>query len=478
MAITVKSFSQIVYELIGWVQTHCADVDDFNDGSINKSYLEAIALELDFSNLQIENAQAAQTINAATGVDLDAKVGDYGVVRNAAIAATGQLMFVLSAPAPVGGFVIGAGTIVSTPASFNPYAAVEFKTVTALTIPAGQTTGYVSGIAIVPGSAGNQALNSIVVLTTNVPGVKGVTNSMPFTGGSDTESDSALRARGKLALLGTVNDLSSAFQAAAAGVPSVLSAAVAGFGDPLMTRDGGQGGKVDVYYQASQNIQQTSESFKFNGYFLGGDYHFSPFQYAPPNRNVLRSCPVTAIVSVQNITQGTTISPAQYALVNDALIPNSDRADDYLHWVSTAGSAQGDLLTVTFNFDSTVGAVRAAVEKRRGATVDILVRAGQQVPVNITVTVNSETTASVQALQASLGSYLAVVLASKTLNQDLLQSQLAQLIMEYAGVQNLVLPFGLLSTGLTGVSDILVNESQYIVPGTISVVVQPPLSIQ
>ena len=479
MSITVKAFSQIVYELIGWVQTHCPDIDDFNDGSINKTYLEAVALTLDFSNLQIENAQSAMAISTASGADLAAKVGDYGLTPNPAVASAGTLMFVLSSPAPLGGFVIGLGTVVSTPASFNPYSAVEFQTSVALTIPSGETTGYVSGTALVAGAAGNQATGAISVLTTNVPGVLGVENSTPFPGGADAASDTPLRARGVLALLGLVNDLSQAFQAAAAGTPTVISAAVAGFGDPLMTRDSGQGGKVDVYYQAVQNSVQTTESFVFNQYSSGGDYYFSPYQYAPPNRNVLRCIPVLAIQSVQNITQSTTIPSTQYSLVSDSTVfANSDRAQDYLHWSSTAGINQGDTLQVLFTYDATVGAVRQSCEPKRGASVDLLAKPGQQIPVNVAFTVNATTILGVVALQAALTNYITLVLSAKTLNQDLLQAQLTQMIMQYAGVQNVQLPLSLLSTTSSGVSDIYVNEAQYIVPGTISVIVQPPLSIQ
>lgn len=480
MAVTVKLFTQIVNELIGWMQIHAREIDDYNDGSIVKSELEAIALQLDYSNLQIENAQAAEAILTSTGVDLELKVADYGIKRKDAVKAAGQLQFVLTAPAPITGFTIQAGTIVSTPPSFNPYDAVEFQTTIDLTITSGNTTGAVGATATVAGAASNQPVGAVTVLTTAVSGVQGVINTTAFTGGSDSESDSSLQNRGIAAFVSSANDKAISFQSAVSDVPGILAAAVAGYGDPIMVRDNGNGGKADIYYQGVPNVQQTTETFTFRHLINSGDYSFSPYVYAPPAFNVLRNIPVVSIVSVTNLTTAAIVPPAQYALVLDTsqAFGGSDRAADTLHWFSTAGISDGDQLEVAFTYNAMVGTARAAAETKRGATVDLLVKPGFAVPVNVAITVNAKTQVSIPTVRAALEQTLTTLLATRLLNQDLLQAAVIQKVLQVSNVQNLQVPLDLLSIGLTGVSDIIVNEAQYITPGSIAVNVLPPLTIQ
>jgi uncharacterized phage protein gp47/JayE len=479
MSVTVKLFTQILNELVGWVQTHTAEIDDFNDGSIAKTLLEALAFELDFSNLQIENAQAASAIDLASGIDLDLKVGDYGITRKPALPSSGTMQFTLAAPAPFGGFVIPANTVVSTPARFNPYDAIEFTTDADLVIAQGQTVGTTAATAVVPGAASNQSVGAVTVLVNTIAGVQGVTNTSAFTGGTDEESDASLRVRGKAAFTSVANDLASSFQAVVLAVEGVLSVAVAGFGDPLMTRDNGQGGKVDVYFQAGQNLQTAVETYVFNTLINGGNYFFSPYIYAPPSFNVLRNVPVTQILQVKNVTTSAIIPSSQYSLVLDSsFFGDTDRAADALQWSSTAGITNGDVLEVTFKYDAMLAATRKAAETKRGVSVDLVTKKGVAVPVNATMTVNAKPGFNLVQLQSDLNALVSTYLASRLLNQDVLQSQLILLVGKFNGVQNVQLPLDLLSTTMSGVSDIIVDEAHYIVPGIVNILVKPPLDIQ
>lgn len=480
MAITVKLFTQIVAEMIGWMQVHAPEIDDYNDGSIVKSEIEALALQLDYANLQIENAQSAAAILTASGVDLDLKVADYGIKRKEAVAATGQVRFTLTSAAPIGGFTIQKGTIVSTPPAFNPYSAVSFETTADLVIPAGQTVGTISAIAQVAGVASNQPIAAIIVLTTAITGIQLVTNTTPFTGGADAESDTSLRGRGIAAFTGTITDKAESFESAASGVTGILSASAAGYGDPVMARDNGQGGKVDIYYQGTADIEIAIENFSYTPIVISGDLLFSPYVYAPPTFNTLRNIPVTSITEVYNVTTSVVIPAGQYTLVNDtsAAFGGSDRAQDTLHWLSTSGLTAGDIIRVTFTYNAMVGAARAAAEQKRGVTVDLLVKPGIPVPVNISITVNAKSVAAIPSVQAQLPVVLTALLSTKLLNQDLLQSAVVQKVLQTANVQNLFLPIDLLSTGVSGTSDIIVDKVHYIVPGTVQVNVLPPLTIQ
>ncbi len=479
MSITIKLFTQILNELVGWAQTHADEFDDFNDGATMKTLLEALAFEVDFSNLQIEAAQNAAAIDSASGVDLDLKVADYGVVRKPAVQAAGTLQFTLAAVAPAEGFTVPAGTVVSTVAQFNPYDAIEYTTQADLVIAAGLTSGLTGALANVAGAAGNQAEEAITVLVTSISGVLAVENTTSFSGGTDAETDASLRTRGKAAFLAVTNDREQAFRAAVLAVSGMQAVAVAGFGDPVMTRDNGQGGKVDIYTQIAENLQTAVEIFTYNPASLSGDYRFSPFVYAPPAFNVLRNVPVRSITSVENLTTAAVISASNYELENDdTVFALSDRAQDTLHWLSTAGLSSGDQIRVTFVYNAAIAAARQAAETKRGATLDLMVKEATPTPVNVSMVVNGNVGQDPVVLKATLETVLSQYLNSRLLNQDILQAVLVILIGRYNGVQNVSLPLQVLSTGVSGVSDIIVDKAHYVVAGTVQVTVLAPLDIQ
>ncbi len=72
---------------------------------------------------------------------------------------------------------------------------VRFETTRAGTIPAGELAAEVPVRALVPGTVGNVAANSIVSMAVAPVGVSGCTNPEPCAGGADQEGDDALRER-------------------------------------------------------------------------------------------------------------------------------------------------------------------------------------------------------------------------------------------------------------------------------------------
>lgn len=71
----------------------------------------------------------------------------------------------------------------------------EFVTIADGLIPAGQSWCDVQAQAVTPGARGNIAAGAVCLMIHAPVGVSGVTNTAPFSGGCDAESDDALRQR-------------------------------------------------------------------------------------------------------------------------------------------------------------------------------------------------------------------------------------------------------------------------------------------
>lgn len=124
----------------------------------------------------------------ATGRYLDYHGQLRGIGRKEGQKAVGLLRFridtALEADLP-----IAAGTVCTTPSL------VRFVTTEAGTIPAGSLYADVSAEAEAVGASGNAAAQTVIWMTKAPTGVAGVTNPAAFAGGSDAESDEALRGR-------------------------------------------------------------------------------------------------------------------------------------------------------------------------------------------------------------------------------------------------------------------------------------------
>ena len=131
-------------------------------------------------------------VDSRSGTDLDDFVNTFGMTRFAPRRATGVVTFATAqaAKAPVS---IPAGTAVST--SSSPQ--VVFTTLITAILPIGAVSIDVPVIAQLGGSAGNVPPNSIANFATPLSGFSTLANTAATSGGSDAESDDALRNRFK-----------------------------------------------------------------------------------------------------------------------------------------------------------------------------------------------------------------------------------------------------------------------------------------
>lgn len=150
--------------------------------------LHAVAAEVFSLEAQADFLSRQCFPQTAVGAYLDRHAELRGLTRGGAQKARGALRFYL-AQAAAEAVEIPAGTRCMTAAG------AAFVTTAAGSIAAGTTYCSVAAEAVLAGSSANVPAGSIVYMMHAPAGVDGVTNDAAFSGGTDGESDAALRER-------------------------------------------------------------------------------------------------------------------------------------------------------------------------------------------------------------------------------------------------------------------------------------------
>lgn len=159
-----------------------------NSGGEMALRLYAVAAELCTLWAQVDWTRAQSFPQTASGDTLDLHAAARGLSRAAATAAGGNLRFSIET-ARSDDLSVPAGTVCLNAAG------LEFATTADGVIKAGELFCEVKASAKTAGCAGNVPAESITFFSLAPVGVAKCTNTHAFTGGNDTESDEALRAR-------------------------------------------------------------------------------------------------------------------------------------------------------------------------------------------------------------------------------------------------------------------------------------------
>lgn len=180
MAFQIKNQLSIVASMVNHVRSVTKKVTDFRVGSIVRSLLDAVAVEIDelyqrmFSGLK-------EAIPVAI-------YNSFGFEKLPASAAYVDVTFTAS-PAPSQAIDIPLGTNVRIPGGTILYA-TQYQ----VSIPVGQTQVSVRVVAGTTGTAGNTPSNTITEIVNSIPGVT-VANPLAATSGRDEETDDERAAR-------------------------------------------------------------------------------------------------------------------------------------------------------------------------------------------------------------------------------------------------------------------------------------------
>lgn len=240
-----------------------------------------------------------QSVLTASGHNLDRLGYNYFTYRKGAGTATGRVRFyikntnrttlTLSALPkevyiPVGFQVATSGTTTDTQMVFSTTeSAYATNREIYDTLPTDNSTGYkyleCDVTCTTSGSSGNVAAGTIIQLYSgSLDGVVSITNTIACSGGENAESDTSLKMRIMLAILGASICTKNGYLKFIIQKDFVEDAIVIGGGDTIMFRDGGfinaakeyqygRGGMVDIWVRGKQ-LQEIDKSFKITTSYL------------------------------------------------------------------------------------------------------------------------------------------------------------------------------------------------------------------
>lgn len=202
-------------------------------------FLSTLAAVISMQNTVSDWTQKQNFLRHATGAYLDALAALLGVYRLDAFPATTTLRYTLGA-ARIAAVVIPKGTRATADGR------IFYATDNILVIPAGQLTGEIPATCLTYGVEGNGLLpGQINRVVDVVAGVGAVVNTEETGGGSDVESDEALRNRVRMApgQFSTAGARLSYVYWALTAHGNIVDVSISGPED----RDGERLGEVDVF---------------------------------------------------------------------------------------------------------------------------------------------------------------------------------------------------------------------------------------
>jgi len=445
---------------------------------------------------QVETVRIAQSIsnaNLMTTNQMNNLVANFGIKRKPASKAIGTVTF--STPTvPPGVVRIPEGTKLGTSTASTTSEITFITTFEVRFDPALEGLLYnpdsgnyelqVDVIAEDPGEDGNVGPFTINnTQNSNLP--FSVSNNNGTAGGSDQESNNDLAVRALNILLGSNVGTSTGYLGTVSGQDNVLGALIVGPGDPLMTRDGGQGGKVDAWMITSDagikelgpsnNPNLTIQNWNWNDQFT------KSFTFNFPEKPVSTSAPITvrgtrgpdgeiidvllyesrdpAPTGVSYMDPSGTGYHYTVSLADDLETAHSVRADDkiiwspnemeYLRTFNASGTAfTGNTLdvSVTYSVDQTVVDVQSVLDAadQHIITADVLAKEAQKILIDVTMDVEledsfKETTTTEQQTIANVEDAIISEINNTTLGNKIEASDLVQAAHNVEGVDNVIL---------------------------------------
>ena len=439
---------------------------------------------------QVSINQSIANANLMSTADLDNLLANFGITRNGAATAFGQVTFYTST-LPSTAIIIPAGTILGTNLSTT---ATEMTFTTQFDVtfnPAlsgiyfNPNTGYYeilcNVIATNPGSIGNVGPFTITTFQNgNYP--FSITNYNATSGGTDQESNNNFAIRALNTLLGSNVGTATGYDGTVSSQPNVIDTLVVGPGNPLMTRDGGFGGKVDIWCITSpagiteQNASNKSACYIPNWNFA--DQFTKGFIYNFPALPVYAYSPITVTATVapsgvQNVVLFESRNPAPSGtsyvnpsgigyhytvfLADDNQTGHSIESNDYILWnanemqyLSTFNPSGNTMLSgntmsvnIDYSYDQTIDNVQAVIDlpDNKIITADVLIKEAEQINLSITMNVviapsYQATAATLQQTIGNIQSAVAATINSTELGDTIQEANLIQAAMNTSGVTN------------------------------------------
>lgn len=299
----LKTLNEIAAGIINNIHDKLPDADTKEGTFIRDVFIDPVAYEIQELYQEAKLIELAQSILTATEEDLDRLAMNFFVIRKGSTRSTGKLRFILGQK-PTKTISIPIGSRAYTPAT-DTREELYFETTEAYEIlpNSPNTYSYDSALkyyyvdipawSVETGEEFNIGTSEVSELDEGInEAIIGVTNPFGFSGGTDTEDDESLAFRVSLAITGSNIGTKDGYTSFVFKQDGVIDAKVIGAGEPLMTRDKGMGGMVDIYVRA-ENIEEFEDEMKI-------DYEYITDTSERPGYSdiLLKKQPVVGVVSI------------------------------------------------------------------------------------------------------------------------------------------------------------------------------------
>ena len=487
----LRTFSEIVNDLIVYMLRQNQKTDVSPGQAIRDLSIDAPASVMEDLYADIEQVRIAQSIlnaNIMSTQDLDNLVANFGITRQTSSPAQTTVVFYTPVQ-PLSDFDIPVGTRVSTTASTNS-PQIVFRTVSNVRfIAAFESTYYnpdtgnweinANVEAEQGGTLGNVGPFTITeILNIDLPFK--VINKISATGGTNQESNQDLATRTINSFLGNNVGTKNGYLGTVLSQPNVLDALVQGPGDPLMVRDGGNGGKVDIWTLTSEtgSIEQSpanNDSMSFQ--YIDSEQSLNGYQFNFPLLpvDVDSALLVTATTGPNdpliNVPLYSSENPAPSGIAyinegeyhytfnkaNDLDTAHSVDANDNIIWnpvtmlnlisypsgINTVNTMQVD---ITYSYDGTIQDLQTLIDQPENKiiTADVLVKDAIKVTIDVEASIDLEPeykatpnteTQTVNSIITAVTDYI----NDFKMGTKLEKSDIVQIIHNVEGVDNVVL---------------------------------------
>lgn len=283
MAYTVKSFDQIMSDMVAWIVANSPSITDFTPGSVIRSFCEGASLSMEEIYVSTYLGFRRYLNNIQDTI--------FDFPRKAGTKATVGVIF--SRDVANGPVVIPAGTRIATATGLRFILNAETS------IGAGDTNSpTVTVTAEEVGSKYNTSAGTLVILEDTIVGVDSVSNALSAIGGIDVESDIAYKNRFQAYIEGLGRTNVSGLRAGALSVPGITSASIVELFPPVA------GVNVDLYVDDGTAIGISSELIATVQTVIDGDGTATNPGYRAAGINVevkqpgIVTQPVTATLSI------------------------------------------------------------------------------------------------------------------------------------------------------------------------------------
>ena len=497
-----RTQSEIIIDLITDILSEQPTADVMPGQVLRDIVVNSNAAQMEDIYNQIENISTAQSISNAnfmTNQQLDNLLGNFGIQRRGASKSIGTARFYTSV-LPTQVVTIPENTILTAQSASTGQNINFLSTATQVFDPSNGGGAYlvtdvstyyaidVSIIAQTAGSAGNVGAYTITTVNgLNLPFQ--VTNPTATSGGSDQESNNDFATRALSIIVGSNAGTSNGYQGLALSQDDVLDALIVGPGDPLMVRDGGYGGKVDIWIVPSalgstalDPASNSNLSFTWGPGGLGQQFN-NNFQFPFPLLPLDASQPVVVTASTSPSGSMTNVllyevnnpAPSGVAYMNpsgagyhytvnkanDLVTAFSVNANDYIQWNGTemdylrqynsSNPSQpytGNTMTVSidYNYTSAVANLQSVLDDPNNKIITADVLAKEAIKIFIDVNMNvvlqpaySQTAATTSSTLGLVRSALVSTINNITLGNTVQEADLVQAAMNVQGVNNVIL---------------------------------------